>query len=290
MSDNQQNDLTRQYQEILEKYAAELKAKQTDSLTPDSPPAIESTPLTSPAPEFNKEAPPSTPVDLPPVDLTPPPIPPVPPSTNLSSPASENIPARTPLTKMLFTASFLIFVAVASALAYTRFFAVTPRDSLTPPVEPTAVLADKFCELNDQKYSVGESFPSADGCNSCSCTEDQTIACTEKACDSSQLSEIKSLIPPLSQSPAAGVCSNATTNPLVIVVISIDNVPQPSCVKVKPDQKLVLINNSSEAIPLGQYAAEVSVQPAETYQFKNSFQEVMSPGVHKIGPVEIWLQ
>jgi Kazal-type serine protease inhibitor-like protein len=38
------------------------------------------------------------------------------------------------------------------------------------------------CEYDGTKYLVGDSFPSSDGCNQCSCTEDTGVACTLRAC------------------------------------------------------------------------------------------------------------
>lgn len=38
------------------------------------------------------------------------------------------------------------------------------------------------CEYDGVSYEVGDSFPSNDGCNTCSCTE-QGVACTEMACE-----------------------------------------------------------------------------------------------------------
>jgi hypothetical protein len=38
------------------------------------------------------------------------------------------------------------------------------------------------CTYNGQEYQIGESVPSVDGCNSCSCDESGQIACTEMAC------------------------------------------------------------------------------------------------------------
>ena len=38
------------------------------------------------------------------------------------------------------------------------------------------------CDYNGKSYQVGEGFPSADGCNSCSCTNDGQVACTLVAC------------------------------------------------------------------------------------------------------------
>ncbi|HEX6242602.1 MAG TPA: hypothetical protein VFZ61_16930, partial [Polyangiales bacterium] len=38
------------------------------------------------------------------------------------------------------------------------------------------------CMYNGKLYKEGESFPDADGCNSCSCTAGGLVACTLKAC------------------------------------------------------------------------------------------------------------
>jgi hypothetical protein len=38
------------------------------------------------------------------------------------------------------------------------------------------------CEYAGQKHRVGESFPSSDGCNQCSCQADGAVACTLRAC------------------------------------------------------------------------------------------------------------
>lgn len=39
------------------------------------------------------------------------------------------------------------------------------------------------CTYNGQIYQAGESVPSIDGCNACSCDESGQVACTEMACD-----------------------------------------------------------------------------------------------------------
>jgi hypothetical protein len=64
----------------------------------------------------------------------------------------------------------------------------TATDSTNPSVPadvgPTSTPGvESFCYLNDNKYKLNESFPSADGCNTCSCGLDGTISCTEKACN-----------------------------------------------------------------------------------------------------------
>lgn len=42
--------------------------------------------------------------------------------------------------------------------------------------------ADGGCDYDGTRYDEGASFPSSDGCNTCSC-EDGGVACTEMACD-----------------------------------------------------------------------------------------------------------
>ena len=39
------------------------------------------------------------------------------------------------------------------------------------------------CTYNGQTYAPGDSFPAADGCNSCGCNEDGRVACTLIGCD-----------------------------------------------------------------------------------------------------------
>ncbi len=39
------------------------------------------------------------------------------------------------------------------------------------------------CDYEGVTYQVGESFPSIDGCNTCSCSEGGLVACTERACE-----------------------------------------------------------------------------------------------------------
>jgi hypothetical protein len=96
--------------------------------------------------------------------------------------------------KFLFFVSLLIFLGVFGTIAYNVFFAnssnnqntLPPENSENTPTPPTAGV----CELNDQKYAVGDSFAAADGCNTCSCGPDLTIICTEKACDATPSTKV----------------------------------------------------------------------------------------------------
>lgn len=41
---------------------------------------------------------------------------------------------------------------------------------------------DGFCEYDGSVYEAGESFPDADGCNTCFCGDDGLVGCTKMAC------------------------------------------------------------------------------------------------------------
>ncbi|MEQ1565059.1 MAG: hypothetical protein ABMA64_05430 [Myxococcota bacterium] len=43
--------------------------------------------------------------------------------------------------------------------------------------------AGSVCEYDGETYDVGESFPSSDGCNTCSCERGGDVACTRLSCE-----------------------------------------------------------------------------------------------------------
>lgn len=103
------------------------------------------------------------------------------------APISYNIPtaSKTNVFKIIFTIALIIFILVLAALAFT-YFKNQPNSSNssnfdTVKTSPTPI-STATCLLNDKTYTVGESFPSVDGCNTCSCLESTEIICTEKAC------------------------------------------------------------------------------------------------------------
>lgn len=98
-------------------------------------------------------------------------------------------PKTSRILKTLFTLSLIIFIGIFAALAYFYFNPIskTNIDSIAKPTETPAqssipTQSDVVCELNGFIYNQGQSFPSADGCNSCTCVSADTITCTEKAC------------------------------------------------------------------------------------------------------------
>ncbi|HOD25399.1 MAG TPA: hypothetical protein PKK83_24090, partial [Polyangiaceae bacterium] len=44
-------------------------------------------------------------------------------------------------------------------------------------------LTPRVCEYDGKSYKVGDSFPAADGCNSCACNEDGSVVCTLVDCE-----------------------------------------------------------------------------------------------------------
>ncbi len=91
--------------------------------------------------------------------------------------------------KTIFTLSLITFIAVFATLAYFYFNptskinlgpATTPTETPTQSNAPTQT--DVVCELNGFIYKLNQSFPAADGCNTCTCVSADNITCTEKVC------------------------------------------------------------------------------------------------------------
>lgn len=103
------------------------------------------------------------------------------PQTVVSTPKTQN----TPIFKYVFYVSIVIFIAVIVLIINTFISTQKPftKQDIIPTIAPTPTLIPG-CEINDQKYLVGESFPATDGCNTCSCGDDLTIVCTEVDCQS----------------------------------------------------------------------------------------------------------
>ena len=161
-------DLAKQYQDILDQYSKELAANPVPDVNvpePEIPPQIPLTeiPPPPPAPISNSE-----PVE----ELPPPPV-------FISQPPKNNN-----FFKILFFISLVIFLGVCGAILYT-FISANPNSikKTTPSaVSPSPTISTNVCRLNDQVFQVGQSFWAADNCNTCACQADLTIACTQKAC------------------------------------------------------------------------------------------------------------
>lgn len=210
MTDNQSN---LSYQDILDKYAESIsskddhqipeeKIKPEPELEPVNPPEPILTPeeeemvKSQPEPQSELESQASPQIEAPPAPeaINPPPvteaiIPPiVPPElTNESGSIPPSLPPKKQnhFFKYLFFFSLIIFIIVLVLVVISFLNSqkpITDSQELPPNNIPTSI-PTAFCELNDQKYSIGQTFSATDGCNTCTCGEDLTISCTEKTCD-----------------------------------------------------------------------------------------------------------
>jgi len=203
-SDNNPQIDSQEYQDILDKYAKEIAKNPPEPQTPPEP-NIDSLPSdieltqvpptapipSSPPPQPEFEFPQPPPQEVTPVtpDLPHELPPPLPPKDDIEPPIEEIPHSKpNPFLKLLFFISLLVFLAVILGLVYVYLIApaqinqqnLPQTDQNTPTSIPSGV-----CLLNDQSFNVGQSFPAADGCNTCTCGSDLTISCTEMACDTS---------------------------------------------------------------------------------------------------------
>ena len=134
--------------------------------------------------------------------------------------------------KILFIISLITFLGVAGVLAYTLFLNPSTSDKKVDSnqqstVTPTSTVSSGSCELNGSVYQIGESFASADGCNTCSCQSADVITCTEKACSitpevipatkSASITPIKTTISPTKPATSSTKISPTTklSNPAI---------------------------------------------------------------------------
>ena len=97
--------------------------------------------------------------------------------------SKSDTPKPPNLLKTLFTLSLIVFVAIAMGLAYfilNPSLKTNPETKVVPTTAP--VQSNITCELNGFIYTLNQSFPSADGCNTCTCVSADNIECTEKIC------------------------------------------------------------------------------------------------------------
>lgn len=110
-------------------------------------------------------------------------------------------PKTSSLLKTLFIISLLIFLVVVGGLAYFIFYQPTKTNSKstsTPTPTNSANIPTQtaiVCELNGFIYNQGQSFPSSDGCNTCTCVSADNITCTEKECETATITPITSVTP-----------------------------------------------------------------------------------------------
>lgn len=227
-------DLAKQYQQILDQYSQEL-TKTEPAVEPVKAADTNSEPEPVPAPEAPIEIPsePELTPDLPlvdaPIEVPTPPVSSVsepdiltPPPIVAESPIASEIPVSSELTtspktsggffKFLFFISLIIFLGVCGAILFT---VISSKQNSTSTAIPTTVemvaptvASTNVCQLNDQNYPVGQSFPAADGCNTCTCQSDLTISCTNEVCEAT---------PSVSLVPTKVATSSAKITPTKVI-------------------------------------------------------------------------
>jgi len=167
---------------------------------PETPPINEPTPYST-SPENSPAGEPNPPSGEPPIPpVSPPPTystPQSPPAQDVNAKLSEILdekpdkpPSSSKFAKTFFFISLFIFLGVIGVIAYNL---IKDQSSSTIPTGTDKIVVDEDsnqpsvspqnCVINDQTYSINQSFAAADGCNTCTCQADGTIACTELACE-----------------------------------------------------------------------------------------------------------
>ncbi|MBU1129997.1 hypothetical protein KKE45_01605 [Patescibacteria group bacterium] len=219
MAPQSSSDNDKKYQEILDKYAEQIKSQdQVPTKLPDLPnkvsePKTETTPKASAPPNPVVKPAPLSPILNKPSSFPKPSLPPIP--SNFSKPSLPPIPSQPPLVlnktqniptspnqtesttppknnlssffKYLFFVSVLIFFSIVITLVYDYFKLRTLNSTKTtesiPLTEDTvSEVKEKSCMVNDNSYKVGETFDAADGCNQCECGPEFAILCSQEEC------------------------------------------------------------------------------------------------------------
>ena len=102
-----------------------------------------------------------------------------------------------------------------------------------------------------------------------------------------------SLATPYAQEPAAGICGNFEGE-MVTVTLNPD-IPDPRCSKVRPEQKLTVINQTQNTLQVSIGSFTTSLEPGTSTIIDTPFGEYLAQGVHQLqvtpccGP-ELWLE
>ena len=182
------------YQSALNQYSAAKESAASPPLPPPVPPTSVDPTIVKPSlqdlPHSAAEEPAASSPLLPP-------IPPASVEPTIVKPALQDLPQPTGLTppstknpfKYVFFVSLFIFLVVLGSIVLSFYQqSQSPDQDITPtslpqkntpnPEEPD----QEACLLNDQQYQVGETFPAADDCNTCTCLPSLIISCTNDDC------------------------------------------------------------------------------------------------------------
>jgi hypothetical protein len=88
------------------------------------------------------------------------------------------------------------------------------------------------------------------------------------------------LATPAAFQPAAGICGEIEGQSVTVVINP--DVPDPRCVRVKPTQKLTVINHRGETIQVQIGPFEATILPNDQQFFDLPFGDYLAPGVHQM--------
>jgi hypothetical protein len=88
------------------------------------------------------------------------------------------------------------------------------------------------------------------------------------------------LATPAAQSPAAGICAEFDGENVTITINP--DIPDPRCVSIRPDQKLMVVNHRGEPIQVRIGNFEVSLPNGGEQFFDLPFGQYLAPGVHQM--------
>jgi hypothetical protein len=97
------------------------------------------------------------------------------------------------------------------------------------------------------------------------------------------------LIPPLSRTPAAGICSEAGHGSIVKVYVG-NATPEPRCQQVRPNQELEVVNTDGPSGPPDKTVTITwppfrsrKLQPGQAILFRENFRSYLATGDHEVG-------
>ncbi len=104
---------------------------------------------------------------------------------------------------------------------------------------------------------------------------------------------VPTLKPPDADYPAAGICADPPEGELVTIAIT-PGVPDPRCVRARPDQKLQVVNATEQPAQVRLAEFDATLNPGERQVFDKPFGEYLAPGVHfvsisTLGNAALWL-
>jgi len=145
-------------------------------------------------------------------------------ASNIVNSTSDK-PKTSGFLKTLFFLSLFIFIGVVGVLGYFITNPVSktnsdPKTTINPTTVPTQT--GVTCELNGFIYTQGQSFPSADGCNTCTCVSVDNVTCTEKACADNTKIPTTTIIP-ATQSATPAISTNSSNRNTTPTVTKVEN-------------------------------------------------------------------